>query len=321
MILCDDKKFHTFSIKKTKKQIDVVDLKIDHINHRYYTDGISSHNTNMGKTLVKCSLATNCLLQNKNVLYVTLEMSENKISERIMANLFDISMDDLKCVTRDKFNEKFQNFKKLLNNKLYIKEFPPSSINANHIRNLLKELKVKQKFIPDIIFIDYMELMIAIHSKKTDTPYHELKKISEEIRAIAVELEIPIVSAVQSNRKGFGKVEIDLTDISDSIGPAKTADVIIGITQSEEFRKMGKFSWMLLKNRYGINKRRIVVNVDYYKMRVYEDQNIEIEGNGNNIPPSPKEQQQQINNAISTVNNLAQKESEDKFKKMLDIDI
>ena len=277
--------------------------------------------TNMGKTLVKCSLATNCLLQNKNVLYVTLEMSENKISERIMANLFDISMDDLKCVTRDKFNEKFQNFKKLLNNKLYIKEFPPSSINANHIRNLLKELKVKQKFIPDIIFIDYMELMIAIHSKKTDTPYHELKKISEEIRAIAVELEIPIVSAVQSNRKGFGKVEIDLTDISDSIGPAKTADVIIGITQSEEFRKMGKFSWMLLKNRYGINKRRIVVNVDYYKMRVYEDQNIEIEGNGNNIPPSPKEQQQQINNAISTVNNLAQKESEDKFKKMLDIDI
>jgi KaiC/GvpD/RAD55 family RecA-like ATPase len=232
--------------------------------------------TNLGKTLVKVAFAVNALLHNKNVLYITLEMSEHKISERVMANVFDVPMKELRCIMKDKFLEKFAKTKEKIQHKLIIQEYPTSSINTNHIRNLIKELKIKKNFVPDIIFVDYLELMKASSMGKDETVYHEIKKISEELRGLAMEVKAPIVSSVQTNRKGFSSSDIDLTNISDSIGPAKTADVIIGITQSDEFRKAGKFTFIILKNRYGLNKMKCYVCVDYDKMRITgvpEDEN------------------------------------------------
>lgn len=269
-ILCNDGKFHSFNINKTDKFINVVDIRVNHPNHRYYTNGISSHNTNLGKTLVMSSLATNNILNNKNVLYITCEMSKHKISERTMANMFNLEINDLKNLDKKEFHSYFEHVKKIVKSKFFIEEYPTKSINANHIRNLVKELKTKKKFIPDIIYIDYIEIMNPIHRYKGDGSYSEIKRISEEVRAVAVELGIPIVSAVQTNRGGIGSAQIDLTDISQSIGTAATADIIIGITQTEELREKCLFSWMILKNRYGINKKGFRVCVDYYKMRIWE---------------------------------------------------
>ena len=291
--------------------------------------------TNLGKSLIITSIGVDCILKNKNVLYVTCEMSEEKISERVMSNIFDIDSEDLLLLSRNKFHEKFEKIRKQVNNKLVIKEYPPRAISANHIRNLVKELKVRKKFTPDVIFIDYIGIMNPIYKNKGDNSYLEVKRISEEVRALAVELGLPIVSAVQTNRGGFGDAEIDLTDISDSIGTAATADVIIGVTQSEEMRTMGKFVWIILKNRYGINKKKIEVNVDYYKMRVYEDPSSELNNtnktitkdgpkgtpqNKNGIPSSEKDKEKNINETTEMVKNILNKDTKDKYKKMIDFE-
>jgi len=280
--------------------------------------------TNLGKSLIMASGAVDTILRNKNVLYVTCEMSEDKISERVMANMFDIATEDLKLLPRNKFHEKFEKIRKQVNNKLVIKEYPPRAISANHIRNLVKELKVRKKFVPDIIYIDYLGIMNPISRNKGDNSYLEVKRISEEVRALAVELCLPIVSAVQTNRGGFGDAEIDLTDISDSIGTAATADIIIGVTQSEEMRKMGKYIWIILKNRYGLNKKKMTVNVDYYKMRVYEDEDSIMDNTASsitkNIPPSDKDKKKKVDDTITDVKNILKKDTGDKYGKMIDFE-
>jgi len=276
--------------------------------------------TNLGKSLIMTSLGVDCILRNKNVLYVSCEMSEEKISERVMSNMFDIATEDLKLLTRSKFHEKFESIKKQVKNKFVIKEYPTKSISVNHIRNLVKELKVRKKFVPDIIFVDYLGIMNPIYRNKGDNTYLEVKRISEELRAVAVELGLPIVSAVQTNRGGFGDAEIELTDISDSIGTAATADIIIGVTQSEEFRKMGKFNWIILKNRYGLNKHTFPVNVDYYKMRIFEDANApttETAASISKIPPSEKDKQKQVDSTVQDVKDILNKDLKDKFDKMI----
>ena len=275
--------------------------------------------TNLGKSLIMTSLGVDCILRNKNVLYVSCEMSEEKISERVMANMFDIATDDLKLLTRSKFHEKFESIKKQVKNKFVVKEYPTKSISCNHIRNLVKELKVRKKFIPDIIFVDYLGIMNPIYRNKGDNTYLEVKRISEELRGMAVELGIPIISAVQTNRGGFGDAEIDLTDISDSIGTAATADIIIGVTQSEDFRKVGKFTWIILKNRYGLNKHTFPVNVNYYKMRIYEDPDAptaETAASISKIPPSEKEKKKEVDETVQDVKDILNKDLKDKFDKM-----
>jgi len=275
--------------------------------------------TNMGKSLIMVSLGVDCILRNKNVLYVTCEMSEEKISERVMTNMFDVATEDLKLLTRSKFHEKFESIRKQLKSKFVVKEYPPKAISSNHVRNLIKELKVRKKFVPDIIFIDYIGIMNPVYRNKGDNTYLEVKRISEDVRALAVELGIPIVSAVQTNRGGFGDSEIDLTDISDSIGTAATADIIIGVTQSEEYRRIGKFNWIILKNRYGLNKQSVKVNVDYYKMRVYEDADATATGTASSIskiPPSEKEKKKQVDETVQDVKDILNKDLKDKFNKM-----
>jgi replicative DNA helicase len=239
-----------------------------------------------------------------------------------MANTFDVAIEDLKSLTKDSFHKKFEGIKKHIDRNFFIKEYPPRSINANHIRNLLKELKVKKKFVPDIIYLDYLEILLPIHNSKNDNSYSEIKKISEEIRAIAVETRIPFISAVQTNRGGFGNSEIDLTDISQSIGTAATADLIIGVTQPDGLRELSKFSWIILKNRYGINKNKITICVEYYNMRVYEDedQDSNVKIVGPKLPPSEKEKNQKVEEAIGDINLIIKKDTDAKTKKIIDWD-
>lgn len=275
-------------VEETGEKLRVVDLAVDHTNHRYFTNGISSHNSNLGKSLIKCSLATNSLLQNKNVLYLSLEMSEEKISERVLANLFDINLSDLKMLDKNKFMIKLQEHQQKLESNFYVVAYPPKSINANRIRAILKELQLKKKFVPDIIFVDYLGLMSPNATNKNSNTYSEQKTISEELRAIAVEFGMPIVSAVQTNRNGFGNAELDLTDIADSVGTVATADIIFGVTQTQEMRDAGRYSFLLLKNRYGENKKKRYIGVDYPKMRIYDVKDDSDEDR--TIPKAPPEE-------------------------------
>lgn len=244
--------------------------------------------SNLGKSLIKCSLATNSLLQNKNVLYLSLEMSEEKISERVLANLFDINLSDLKMLDKNKFMVKLQEHQQKLESNFYVVAYPPKSINANRIRSILKELHLKKKFVPDIIFVDYLGLMSPNATNKNSNTYSEQKTISEELRAIAVEFGMPIVSAVQTNRNGFGNAELDLTDIADSVGTVATADIIFGVTQTQEMRDSGRYSFLLLKNRYGENKKKRYIGVDYPKMRIYDVKDDSNEDR--TIPKAPPEE-------------------------------
>lgn len=248
----------------------VVDIRVEHENHRFFYENVSVKNSNLGKSLIKCSLSTNSLLQNKNVLYISLEMSEEKISERILANLFDVNLSDLKMIDKNKFMVKLQQHQTQLQSNFYVVAYPPKSVNANRIRTILKELQLKKKFTPDIIFVDYLGLMSPNASNKNANSYSEQKTISEELRAIAVEFGMPIVSAVQTNRGGFGNAELDLTDVADSVGTVATADIIFGVTQTQEMREAGRYTFLLLKNRYGENKKKRYIGVDYPKMRIFD---------------------------------------------------
>lgn len=229
--------------------------------------------TNIGKSLILCATAVNAILNNKRVLYITLEMSEKKISERVLANIFDVNLSKLKYLKRSEYNKLYDKYKKQFKQLCVVKEYAPDKLNANGIRFLLKELDVKKKFKPDLLVIDYMGLMTRNKANKNDNSYTEVKKIAEEIRGISVESKIPmpVVSAIQTNRGGFKTMELDLTDSADSIGPAATADLIIGIAQNDELREMGVYIWLILKNRYGINKLKTTVDVDYPKMRIGEN--------------------------------------------------
>ena len=235
--------------------------------------------TNMGKSLMMGALAKNNAFQGKKVLYVTCEMSEFKIGERILANSLDINTKDIKMLTRDKFSECLKRARANLAGKFVVKEYPTGVATISHIRNLVKELQIKKNFTPDIIYIDYISIMASILNSKSDNTYTLQKRITEEVRRLAVELGIPIVSAIQTNRMGMGKDELDLTNTSDSIGTAFTADIIIAVTQSEELRAMSKFMWSLIKNRYGQNKVGVTIKVDYPKMRLSDDE-ICNDGNG-----------------------------------------
>ncbi len=226
--------------------------------------------TNMGKSLIMCSMACNFLLDNKNVLYLSLEMSEEKISERILANLYDIEIGHLKLMDKKSFQRKHDIIKKHLKSNMVVIQRSPKSVNANKLRQILKELKMKKNFKPDVIIVDYLGLMSTNNKSKDSNSYTQMKEVSEELRAVMVEENVVGLSAIQTNRSGIGISELDLTNISESIGTAATADLIWGVTQTDELRISNKFIWSILKNRYGINGTRIFVGVNYPKMRIFD---------------------------------------------------
>ena len=243
------------------------------------TLNIALAGTGVGKSLFMCHFASSVLLQGKNVLYITLEMAEEKIAERIDANLLDVNIRDLTDLPRVIFENKVTKLAEKTQGQLIIKEYPTASAHAGHFKTLLNELTLKKSFKPDIIFIDYLNICASSRYSKLGNvnSYSYIKAIAEELRGLAVEYNVPIISATQTTRSGFGSSDIDLTDTSESFGLPATADLMFALISTDELEGLNQIMVKQLKNRYNdptINKR-FVLGIDRAKMRLYDcEQNI-----------------------------------------------
>ena len=230
--------------------------------------------TGVGKSLFMCHQAAAALSINKNVLYVTLEMAEERIAERIDANLLDIPISQLEEIPRDMYKKKIDKLKGKTKGKIIIKEYPTASASAMHFKNLLGELKLKRNFSPDIIFIDYLNICTSsrIRAGANVNSYTYIKSIAEELRGLAVEYDVPIVSATQTTRTGFTSTDIGLEDTSESFGLPATADFMFALISSEEMEELNQMLVKQLKNRYNdpTSYRKFIVGVDRSKMRLYD---------------------------------------------------
>jgi len=237
------------------------------------TLNIALAGTGVGKSLFMCHVASACLLQGKNVLYITLEMSEEKIAERIDANLLNINIQDLTNISEDNYQNRIEKLSKKTQGKLLIKEYPTASAHSGHFKSLLNELSLKKSFKPDIIFIDYLNICASSRYKGTAVnSYTYVKSIAEELRGLAVEHNVPIMSATQTTRSGFGNSDVDLTDTSESFGLPATADLMFALISSEELESLGQIMVKQLKNRYNdptMNKR-FVIGIDRAKMKLFD---------------------------------------------------
>jgi replicative DNA helicase len=230
--------------------------------------------TGTGKTLIMCNEAANNLMDNKSVLYITLEMAEERIAERIDANLMNVPLDKLEDLDKDQYIRKLEKINAGKIGKLIIKEYPTSSVGANHFRHLLNELKLKKKFVPDIIYIDYINICASsrIKAGSTANSYTIIKAIAEELRGLSVEFNVPIVSATQTNRTGFSNSDVDLTDTSESFGLPQTVDFMIAAITSDELEEQGQIQFKQLKNRYSdiSTNKRCLIGIDKSKMKLYD---------------------------------------------------
>ena len=238
------------------------------------TLNIALAGTGVGKSLFMCHMAANCLNQGKNVLYITLEMAEERIAERIDANLMNISMEDLHELPKKMFDDKIAKIIKQTSGKLIVKEYPTASAHSNHFRGLIKELAIKKSFKPDIIFVDYLNICASSRFKggTNINSYTLVKSIAEELRGLAVETNVPIMSATQTTRSGFVSTDIGLEDTSESFGLPATADLMFALISTEELDDLNQIAVKQLKNRYNdptVNKR-FILGIDRAKMRLYD---------------------------------------------------
>lgn len=233
--------------------------------------------TGTGKTLVMNHMAAANLTMGQDVLYITLEMSEEKIAERIDANLLDISMNDIEELPKPMYDRKIAKLKQNVKGRLMIKEYPTANASVNHFRALLDEMKMKKNFVPDIIYIDYMNIAASARLRMGNSvnSYNYVKSIAEELRGLAVEYAVPIVTATQSNRNAFADSDVGLDGTSDSFGTTFTADMMFAVMSSEDMQERGQYLIKQLKNRYQdpTFMRRFIIGVDYAKMRLYEVEN------------------------------------------------
>jgi len=238
------------------------------------TLNIALAGTGVGKSLFMCHMAAGALSQGKNVLYITMEMAEERIAERIDANLMNVTMDDLKNIPKQMFDDRISRIKNKTEGKLIIKEYPTASAHAGHFRALLNELNLKKEFRPDIIFIDYLNICASSRFKMSGSvnSYIYIKGIAEELRGLAVEFNVPIVSATQTTRSGYANSDVELTDTSESFGLPATADFMFALISTEDLEKLGQLMVKQLKNRYADpnSHKRFVVGVDRAKMRLYD---------------------------------------------------
>ena len=238
------------------------------------TLNIALAGTGVGKSLFMCHMAAGALSQGKNVLYITMEMAEERIAERIDANMMNVAIDDLKNLPKQMFDDRITKIKNKTEGKLIIKEYPTASAHAGHFRALLNELHLKKTFRPDIIFIDYLNICASSRYKLSGNvnSYMYIKGIAEELRGLAVEHDVPIVSATQTTRGGYGNSDVELTDTSESFGLPATADLMFALISTEELEKLGQLLVKQLKNRYADPSlhKRFVVGVDRAKMRLYD---------------------------------------------------
>jgi archaellum biogenesis ATPase FlaH len=230
--------------------------------------------TGVGKSLFMCHSAASCLSQGHNVLYITLEMAEEKIAERIDANLLNVDIVELQSLTKEEYERKFEHLKSKINGKLIIKEYPTASASSLHFRALLNELHLKKNFRPDIIFIDYLNICASSRIKPgaNVNSYSYVKAIAEELRGLAVEFCVPIVSATQTTRSGFTNTDPGLEDTSESFGLPATADFMFALISTEELEQLNQIMVKQLKNRYGDPNhfKRFVIGIDRAKMRLYD---------------------------------------------------
>ena len=238
------------------------------------TLNIALAGTGVGKSLFMCHVAAGAMAQGKNVLYITLEMAEEKIAERIDANLLNVSIDALMELPRDMYERKVKRVKDMTTGKLIIKEYPTASASTTHFRTLLNELNLKKSFVPDIIFIDYLNICCSSRIKPGSNinSYTYVKSIAEELRGLAVEYGVPIVSATQTTRSGFTSSDPGLEDTSESFGLPATADLMFALITSEELEALGQIMVKQLKNRYSDPTafKRFVIGVDRSRMKLYD---------------------------------------------------
>ena len=230
--------------------------------------------TGVGKSLFMCHCASGNLLDGKNVLYITMEMAEERIAERIDANLLDVTVDELAVMPYESFQKKIAKVKNKTTGKLIIKEYPTSSAGSANFRHLLNELKLKKNFTPDVIYIDYINICASSRIKYTANvnSYTYVKAIAEELRGLAVEFNVPIITATQTTRSGYSSSDVDLTDTSESFGLPATADFMFALINSEELEALSQLMVKQLKNRFNdpARNKRFVIGVDRTKMRLYD---------------------------------------------------
>jgi len=246
------------------------------------TLNIALAGTGVGKSLFMCHCAASNLLHGLNVLYITLEMAEEKIAERIDANLLDTSLDELKLIPKDVFQKKLDRIRKKTDGKLIVKEYPTACAGSANFRHLLNELKIKKSFTPDIIYIDYLNICMSSRMKHgaNVNSYTYVKAIAEELRGLAVEYNVPIVSATQTTRSGYSSSDLGLEDTSESFGLPATADFMFGLQSNEELEQQGQIMVKQLKNRYSDpgTIRRFIVGIDRSKMRLFDVEQNQQEG-------------------------------------------
>ena len=269
-----DRRFKWYHTKETKYQFD-----LDYMN-RITKGGVPSKTLNIalagtgvGKSLFMCHCASAYLAQGLNVLYITLEMAEERIAERIDANLLDVTMDDLHTMPKDLYDNKIEKIRQKTGGKLIIKEYPTASAHSGHFRALFNELALKKSFKPDVVFIDYLNICASSRFKGGNIgSYFYIKAIAEELRGLAVEFNVPLFSATQTTRTGFMSTDIGLEDTAESFGLPATADFMFAIISNDDLEALGQLKIKQLKNRYndpGIN-RSFIIGVDRAKMRLYD---------------------------------------------------
>ncbi len=239
------------------------------------TLNIALAGTGVGKSLFMCHVASSCLTRGRNVLYITMEMAEERIAERIDANLLDVPLDQLEHLSKQMLMDKVDHIAAKTNGKLIIKEYPTGSAHTGHFRALLNELKLKRNFVPEIIFVDYLNICASSRMKGMGgaiNSYTYIKAIAEELRGLAVEFDVPIMSATQTTRSGFTSSDPGLEDTSESFGLPATADLMFALISSEELDAQGQIMVKQLKNRYNdpVKYKRFVIGIDRNKMRLHD---------------------------------------------------
>mgnify|MGYP001498330690 FL=1 len=270
-----EERYESYHRKESRIQFDLEHFnKITKGGLPNKTLNIALAGTGVGKSLFMCHHAASVLLEGKNVLYITLEMAEEKIAERIDANLLNVNIQDITDLPKPMFDKKVNSIAKKTQGTLIIKEYPTASAHSGHFKSLLNELALKKSFKPDIIFIDYLNICASSRYAKTANvnSYSYIKAIAEELRGLAVEANLPIVSATQTTRSGYGSSDVDLTDTSESFGLPATADLMFALISTEELEGLNQIMVKQLKNRYNDPTvfKRFVVGVDRAKMRLYD---------------------------------------------------
>lgn len=258
-------------VRKTGKQIPIVDVVIDHPNHRYYANGVSSHNTNVGKSLGLVSLAADYIRDGLNVLYISCEMREEVVFQRVDANILNVPVNSLVTIPKEKFIDRIEALRQKSYGTLKVKEFPPTSASTLNIRHTLDELRMKKNFIPDVIMVDYLQILASYRLPYSVGSYYFFKSVAEELRALAVETNTVVWSAAQFNRSQMNSTEVGMDGIAESAGIAHTADGMWALIRTEELDSVGQLMVTQLKSRYANKavKQKFTIGVDIERQLLY----------------------------------------------------